>query len=357
MGALILGGLAGVGGAAGYEAVTGDDTSAPRSDQIDTSELDPLDLVSVNSVAKKVLPSVVKITAMLPDGSGFYGSGSVLTSDGEILTNNHVVEPADTNNGTLTVSFSDGSLAEAELVGRDPATDVALIKVVDGSDLPVIDIADSDQAEVGQAVVAVGSPYGLDATVTAGIISALHRPVIMPLESDPSKSSVYGAIQTDAPINPGNSGGALVNMAGQLVGVNSSLRPAEGSDPLLPGDLGNIGIGYAIPINDAMPIVEQLRAGEDPVHADLGVSGQDAEYSPGVPGGAEITSLQSDSVAGAAGLEDGDVITGIGEIHVGSWDGLQAAIYSFQPDEETEITYVRDGESQTVPITMGSDGG
>ena len=257
----MLGALAGVGGAVVYEKVS--DPEKTTTSKVDTSELDPLEVVSVNSVAKKVLPSVVKITAILPDGTGGTGSGSVISADGEIITNNHVVEIAGTGGATLTVSFSDGTNAEAELVGRDPNTDLALIKVTEASDLPVIEMGDSDKVEVGQAVVAVGSPYGLDATVTAGIISALHRPVVMPLGSDPNRASVYGAIQTDAPINPGNSGGALVNMAGRLVGVNSIIQLAGSNNPDSGGDLGNIGIGYAIPINDAMPIIEELRDGAD----------------------------------------------------------------------------------------------
>ena len=218
----MLGALAGVGGAAAYEELAGPEKT--RTSQVDTSDLNPLDIVSVNTVAKKVLPSVVKITAILPDGTGGTGSGSVISADGDIITNNHVVAVADTGGATLTVSFSDGTNADAELVGRDPNTDLALLRVTDASDLPVIEMGDSDQAEVGQAVAAVGSPYGLEGTVTAGIISALHRPVIMPLASDPNQASVYGAIQTDAPINPGNSGGALVNMAGQLIGVNSIIQ-------------------------------------------------------------------------------------------------------------------------------------
>jgi len=357
VGALVIGGLAGVGGAVGYEKLAGsDDTTVKTEDggTIDTSQLNPLDIVSVNSVAKAVLPSVVKITAALDNGSGGTGSGSILTEDGEILTNNHVVEIADTEGATLTVSFNDGTNAEAELIGRDPATDLALIKVTDKSDLPPIQIGDSDATEVGQAVVAVGSPYGLEATVTAGIVSALHRPLVLPLESDPNQASVYGAIQTDASINPGNSGGALVNMAGQQIGVNSVIQLARGADGGT-GDSGNVGIGYAIPISDAMPIIEQLRAGETPTHARLGVAGEDAEFGPLVSGGADVTEVEEGSPAADAGIEAGDVITSIGDVHVGSWYGLLAAVYSFRPDESADVVLIRDGEEQTVNVTFGSD--
>ena len=349
----MLGALAGVGGAVAYEKVSGPEQTTTSG--VDTSELDPLEVVSVNSVAKKVLPSVVKITAILPDGTGGTGSGSVISADGEIITNNHVVEIAATGGATLTVSFSDGANAEADLVGRDPNTDLALIKVTDARDLPVIEMGDSDKVEVGQAVVAVGSPYGLDATVTAGIISALHRPVVMPLGSDPNRASVYGAIQTDAPINPGNSGGALVNMAGRLVGVNSIIQLAGSNNPDSGGDLGNIGIGYAIPINDAMPIIEQLRDGKTPTHARLGVNGTDAEFSPGVPGGAEVSVVEDGSAADAAGIQQGDVITSVGGIHVGNMDALLAAIYSFRPGESADVVFVRDGEEHKVSATLGSD--
>lgn len=351
VGALTLGVLGGVGGAVAYERLTGDEQTTTTTT---TDPVDPVDLVSVNSVTEKVLPSVVKITFATDDGSGGFGSGSVLSADGEILTNAHVISLIDEEGGTITVSTSDGRNLPADIVGYDPFTDLGLIQVQDVDDLTPIEVGDSDANEVGQAVVAVGSPYGLDATVTAGIVSALHRPLAIPTEDD-DVTSYYDAIQTDAPINPGNSGGALVNMAGEQVGVNSANRSAESADPYAQGDLGNTGIGYAIPMNQAMAIVEQLRDGETPTHARLGVSGEDAELSPGVTGGAQVESVEEGSAADAAGIEEDDVITQVGDVHIASFEALGTSLLGYRPGESVDVIVNRDGEQITLTPTFDSD--
>ncbi|GAB2866363.1 S1C family serine protease [Nocardioides pacificus] len=353
-GGLLLGALGGLGGAWAFDALDDDAESVQvGGGDVDTSELDPLDLVSVNVVAREVLPVVVKIDARDARGGGGSGSGIVISDDGEILTNHHVIASA-IDGGSITVSFDDGSVAEAEVVGSDPGTDTALLKAEGVSDLDVATLGSSDLSEVGQAVVAVGSPYGLQATVTAGIISSLHRPIVMPQQDDVTRRVVYGAIQTDAAINPGNSGGALVNMAGEVVGINASIELARNSSGT-GGDLGSIGIGYAIPISDVLPIVEQMRAGETPTHPRMGVVAEDAEYTVGVPSGALITELESGGPADEAGIEEDDVITALDDLHTGSSDALIATMYSYRPGDTATVTLVRDDEEMTVEITFGSD--
>ena len=257
---------------------------------------------SVEEVAGKVLPSVVALDVSA-GGTGGSGSGVVLTEDGLILTNDHVVTlagAADPETAEVTVSFADGTTTTADVVGTDPLTDTALVQANDVSGLTPVTLGQSGDLDVGEQVVAIGSPYGLDSTVTSGIVSALDRPVEVARDEN-GNTTAYPAIQTDAAINHGNSGGALVNMDGQLVGINSSIRTPDGSDP----DAGSIGLGFAIPIDEVVPIVEQLRAGETPTHARLGIEVGDAEN------GAAVGSIEEGSAAAQAGLEEGDVITRI----------------------------------------------
>src|SRR5690606_10145790 len=270
-GALVLGGLGGLGGAAAYDALTDDPATTTSSStarqSTNTASVAPLEpLGSVQEVASSVLPSVVKINVR-GGGQGEAGSGSgiVLSADGEILTNDHVVSAA-ADGGSISVAFDDGSTAPATIVGTDPLTDTAVIQAEGVSDLIPADIGSSDALQVGEQVVAVGPPFGLEATVTSGIVSALDRPVTAGAE-DGSQATIYPAIQTDAAINPGNSGGPLVNMAGQVVGINSSIRTAGSSSPFGSSGGGSIGLGFAIPISKVVPIVEQLRAGETATHA------------------------------------------------------------------------------------------
>jgi putative serine protease PepD len=361
-GALVLGVLGGIGGAAAFDGLTTDGGDVAEdivsggsvdADEVDLSGVNPVDIVTVNQVSSEVLPTVVKIDARDGSGGGGSGSGIILTSDGEILTNDHVIASANTEGGSLTISFDDGTLAPATVIGTDPKTDTALIKAEGVSDLPVIDVGSSDATEVGQAVVAVGSPYGLQSTVTAGIVSALRRPIVIPSVEDPDANSVYGAIQTDAAINPGNSGGALVNMGGELIGINSSIELARSSEGS--GDLGSIGIGYAIPIDDVKDIVAEMRAGETPTHARLGVATNDELTEDDVPSGALVSEVESGQAAEEAGIEEGDVITRLGDIPVISSNGLIAAVYGFRPGETADVVVDRDGEQQTLSVTFGSD--
>lgn len=351
-GALVVGGGAGLGGAALWSAIDdqGSGGSGPGAASTPLQVADGADsdapAGSVEQVAKKVLPSVVAIDVSAGQTGGS-GSGVVLTPDGLILTNNHVVTLADAiqaGQGDIKISFADGTTAKGTVVGTDPLTDTALVQAQDVSGRTPIAIGKSANLDVGEQVVAIGSPYGLDSTVTSGIVSALDRPVEVGRDSS-GNTTAYPAIQTDAAINHGNSGGALVDMDGQLVGINASIQSA-GDDP----EGGSIGIGFAIPIDEVVPIVEQIRNGDAPTHARLGIEVGDA-----TDGGAVIRTIDDGSAAAAAGLEEGDVITKVDDHAIDSSGSLVATVRSYRPDDKVTITYVRDGRTDTTTLELGSD--
>ena len=353
--ALVVGGAAGVGGAAAFNALDDDSNgpssagdAAPNASQVVDTPDSPAGDESVEQVAQNVLPSVVELDVEGDQGAGA-GSGIIIDSDGLILTNNHVAEIAE-NGGRITVSFHDGTKADGEIVGTDPLTDTALVQAKDVAGLTPATIGKSGDLDVGEQVVAVGSPYGLDATVTSGIVSALNRPVAVGQDAE-GNSTTYPAIQTDAAINPGNSGGPLVDMQGRVVGINASIRPADN------GGNGSIGLGFAIPIDEVLPIVEQMKDGETPTHARLGITVRDAADTTGaeITDGAEIQEITNGSAADDAGLEQGDVITKIDDHLVNSSDALVATVRSYRPGDEVEVTYQRDGETDTTTLTLGSD--
>jgi putative serine protease PepD len=354
--ALVVGGGAGVGGAALWTSQHDTDAasaSAPRSTSpvVDTPAAASGD-GSVEQVAQTVLPSVVKIDVSGPQGQGS-GSGIILTSDGQILTNNHVVELAG-ESGELEVSFNDGSHAKATVVGTDPLTDTAVIQAEDVSGLTPATIGSSDSLQVGQSVVAVGSPFGLDATVTTGIVSALKRPVNVGSDGS-GNSTVYPAIQTDAAINPGNSGGPLVDMSGHVVGINASIQTSTQGQP--GAEPGSIGLGFAIPIDAVLPVIEQLEKGETPTHARLGISVENVVSGNGalVEDGARINEVNDGSAAEGAGLRDGDVITKVDDTLITDADALVATVRSYRPGDKVTVTYTRDGKEDTVTLTLDSD--
>ncbi|RHW28941.1 PDZ domain-containing protein [Nocardioides immobilis] len=350
-GALVVGGGAGLAGAAAWSALdddsggSGQDGTSSALQVADTTDDDAPD-GSVEQVANAVLPSVVALD-VTAGGSAGSGSGVVLSEDGLILTNDHVVTlagAADPETAEVTVSFADGSTASAEVVGTDPLTDTALVQADGVSGLTPVTIGQSGDLDVGEQVVAIGSPYGLDSTVTSGIVSALDRPVEV-ARDESGNTTAYPAIQTDAAINHGNSGGALVNMDGQLVGINASIRTPDGSDP----NAGSIGLGFAIPIDEVVPIVEQLRNGETPTHARLGIEVENAEN------GAAVRSIEDGSAAEDAGLQAGDVITRIDDHPIDSSGSLVATVRSYRPDDRVTVTFLRDGEQQTTELALGSD--
>ncbi len=362
VGALLLGGAAGVGGAAAYDQWWDDDngaSSAPDRSTPSRSDTGSSDsdagvegVEGVEGVAEEVLPSVVRIDVETSDGGGS-GSGIILTETGRILTNNHVIEGA-AGNGAITVSFSDGTRASAEVLGADPLTDTAVIQAEDVSGQTPAAIGNSDDLRVGQPVVAIGSPFGLDATVTYGIVSALARPVNVGAADNAGNTTTYPAIQTDAAINPGNSGGPLVDLDGRVVGINSSIRTASDSTS---GQSGSIGLGFAIPIDDILPVIDQMAKGETPTHARMGVQVTDAATAGNSDApGALIRSVTPGSSAAKAGLEDGDIITGIDGQPIDSADDLVATVRTYRPGDEVELTYERDGKEESTQLALDSDG-
>jgi putative serine protease PepD len=358
--ALVVGGGAGVGGAAAYSAWQDDDganSSAVATSPVSTSKVvdtpsSPAGTDSVEAVAAKVLPSVVKIDVSGAQGAGS-GSGIILSSDGQILTNNHVVALAG-NDGKLTVTFNDGSHADATILGTDPLTDTALIQAQGVSGLTPATIGKSSDLQVGQGVVAIGSPLGLQATVTSGIVSALNRPVNVGSDEQ-NNATVYPAIQTDAAINPGNSGGALVDLNGNVVGINAAIATAGQS---VGGESGNIGVGFAIPMDEVMPIVDQMAKGETPTHARLGVSvAQSAaeQQGEGVSDGAKIEQVNDGSTAQKAGIAAGDTITKVDDHLITDADSLIATIRSYRPGDQVTVTYTHEGQAKTATLTLDSD--
>jgi putative serine protease PepD len=311
---------------------------------------------STEAAAAKVLPSVVKIYGTNQTQSGS-GSGIILTQDGQILTNNHVAELG--VGGSLAVSFNDGSTAKATIVGRDPLTDLAVIQAHGVSGLTPATLGSSKDLQVGQPVVAVGSPFGLESTVTTGIISALNRPVTTQGEAMNDPTTVFPAIQTDAAINPGNSGGPLVNLDGDVIGINSAIETDTSS---MGGQGGSIGLGFAIPISDAIPIAQQLRTGEQATHARIGVTVGDAKDSVGLPDGALIEHVDPGTAGADAGLKKGDVITKVDDALITDSDSLVATVRSYRPGDTVTLTVESSsnnghttGDVHTVQLKLGSD--
>ncbi len=304
---------------------------------------------SVSQVAAAVLPSVVSIEVSGQSGAG-EGSGVIISSDGQILTNNHVVALA-ANGGQLRVTFNDGKTVSAEILGRDPSSDLAVIKAAGVSNLKPAKLGSSADLQVGQQVVAIGSPLGLQGTVTSGIVSALNRPVRTASSDTPGAqgdSAVFNAIQTDAAINPGNSGGPLVNMSGEVIGINSAIATlSQGGSQ----QSGSIGVGFAIPIDKARGVATQLAKGQQPSRAFLGVTVQDAT---GSTPGAQIATVQSGSPAADAGLKEGDVITKVGDTSIDGADALVATVRGEAAGTKVTVSYVRDGATHTAEVTLGS---
>jgi putative serine protease PepD len=344
----------------GTDAATTTGTSQSLGRDTDTAPVIQADGSAPNwtATASAVSPSVVAITATSAQGGG-QGSGVIIDSSGYVLTNNHVVAGAQ----ELTVTTSDGRTFAAEIRGTDPSTDLAVITITGNpSNLTPIAVGDSDALAVGDPVMAVGNPLGLAGTVTTGIVSALNRPVTTQGESSgqdqfgqgqsQAEPVVTNAIQTSAAINPGNSGGALVNAGGQLIGINSSIASLGSSS----GQSGNIGIGFAIPVNEATSIAEQLIAKGTAVHAYLGVTPQDGSASDGsaTRTGAEITSVGADTPASEAGLQVGDVVTAVGGERIESALSLVAHIRERNAGDEVTLTVLRDGRTIDVKTTLAA---
>ena len=294
---------------------------------------------SVAAVAAKVLPSVVSISTRSNSGAGT-GSGFIIRPDGYILTNNHVVSDAANNQGKITVSLNNDQQYSAKIVGRDPSYDLAVIKI-SASGLPALSLGNSDEAVVGDQVIAIGSPLGLKGTVTTGVISAKNRPVTAGGNAD-GESAFINALQTDAAINPGNSGGPLVNASGAVIGVNSAIASLGSS---FGGQSGSIGLGFAIPINQAKRTAEQLIATGKSSHPILGISLDMNFAGPGAVIPNTRRSIIAAGPADKAGLQSGDVITYLDGEKIDNADELIVAIRSHAPGDKVEITFTRNGKS------------
>ena len=296
---------------------------------------------SISALAAKVLPSVVSISVR--NGSeGGAGTGFVIRSDGYLLTNNHVVEGV-ANGGSLRVSFNDGKTVNGKIVGTDSAYDLAVIKV-ELKNLTALQFGDSDKVQVGDSVIAIGSPLGLAGTVTSGIISAKDRAVTA--GSRTSEGSFINALQTDAAINPGNSGGPLVDKSGAVIGINSAIATLDASS----SQTGSIGLGFAIPINQARRTAEQLIKTGKSSHPIIGVS-LDTRY---MSGGARIAEVMAGSPAAKAGIVVGDTIIGIDGKSVESADELIVAVRAKQPGDSVKLLLSANGSKRTVTLVLAA---
>ena len=369
--AALLGG--GVGAGISYVVRGGSGDAVTSATSINSSGLDTgsANATAVTAVAKKVLPSVVTINVTQNAGktsnnafntsAGDTGTGIILNSTGEILTNNHVISTAAAGGYTITVTFDGGANAEATIVDRDPTSDLAVIQASNVSGLTPATLGDSTTVQVGQPVVAIGAPLDLSNTVTSGIVSALGRQVTSDSQNSPgstasgpsTSTTTLDAIQTDAAINPGNSGGPLVDMNGDVVGIDAAIATTGSTSFGGGGESGSIGLGFAIPISQAEPVIKELLAEQTPTHAVLGVRIADsATTAPHT--GAVLTEVSAKSAATAASLKTNDEIIRLDNQEIDSADALEAAVNSCRPGTTVTITYIRDGQTATTTATLGS---
>ncbi len=333
------------------------ESSPQRAPVVETREVATGETV-VAAVASAVLPSVVRIDVLADDNDPDLGavqvpvgvgSGVIYRSDGYILTNNHVVKDAD----AVVVQFSDGRQEPAEIVGTDPLTDLAVLKV-DLDDLVAVNLRADVPLQVGETAVAIGSPFGLDASVTAGVVSALNRDLEVPGDAGSGAFVIPALIQTDAAINPGNSGGALVDANGRLIGINTAILTGSG---------GSQGVGFAIPTGSAVIAADQLIARGFVSHPFLGISGLDVtnevaaryreEFGIDLSGGALVDQVVDGSGAQVGGVRKGDVIVSIGGQPIGSMTDVIGAILRFDTDATVEVVVLRDGDRQELEVTLG----
>lgn len=385
--AALVGGAAGLGGAyAGY-GLWGANTSSPAAGPETITVNNTQDVNATTAIAAKVVPSVVTISASSTSASGT-GSGVILSEDGYVVTNTHVVTlDGASGSATITATTSDGRVFKAEVVGTDPTYDLAVIKLVDASGLTPIEFADSSQLNVGDATVAIGAPLGLSNTVTTGIVSALNRSIAVassaapddgtndqdPQQNNPdgpfyfdfgqgqqgtqaTQSISISVIQTDAAINPGNSGGALVDDEGKLIGINVAIATAGGSSS--GSQAGSIGVGFSIPSDIAQRVASEIIDNGAATHGLLGASVASASTAAADAGisGAYISNVTAGGAAEAAGLGAGDIVTKFNGLPVTNSTDLTALVRSLAGGSKATLTYVRDGQSHTVDVTLGTLG-
>ncbi len=345
--ALVVGLLGGTLAAVAVSRSLGSDNAvAIPAIQSDQGAAEPLaaDNGSIAAVAEQLLPSTVQILARGGSGadSGATGSGFVLDDAGHVITNNHVVAGA-TGDGEITIVDHEGLEHAAEIVGRSAVYDIAVLKVRDRDNLRPAALGSSASMRIGEGVVAIGSPLGLSSTVTSGIVSAIDRPVTT--GSTSSESSYINAVQTDAAINPGNSGGPLVNMRGQVVGVNSAIATMGGS---FGGEAGNIGVGFAIPMEQVRVTAGQILATGEAKYPIIGANVNTGDQR----GGAKVVGVPSGTPASVAGLAEGDVVTHVDDKPITDGIGLIVAIRSHQPGETIRLTVERGDNEVEVEVTL-----
>jgi S1-C subfamily serine protease len=367
--AAAVGGAVAVGGVAALGGLDGDTTVVTETEASPTPGLAPSSgiAMSVNEIYERAAPGVVRVnrtsnstTFAGPQASGL-GSGFVIDKTGHIVTNYHVVEGA----SEVNVSFSNRDTVRAEIVGTDPSTDLAVLRVETSANaLTPLPLGNSDKVRVGDPVVAIGNPFGLDRTVTSGIVSALQR-----LITAPNSFAIDHVIQTDAPINPGNSGGPLLNARGQVIGVNTQIETGTGSSAT-----GNVGIGFSVPSNTVKDVVAQILRTGRVEHAYLGISGQAVNsdlaetYNLPVKAGVLVGSVTDGSGADKAGLQGGarevvvagetyvlggDIIVGFGGQKISSIEELRDAIAGHKPGDKVTVVIYRDGDKSSVTVTLG----
>ena len=384
--AAIVGGAAGLGGTYAGISLWGSTSETAATGPSVVTVNDTENVNEVTAVAAKVVPSVVTISASSSNGAGT-GSGVILSEDGYVLTNTHVVTlDGATADPTLSVTTSDGKVYGATIVGTDPTYDLAVIKLDDASGLDPIEFADSSDLNVGDDAIAVGAPLGLDNTVTTGIVSALNRSIEIASSAAPddaagddgddseqgeqggspfqfdfgqgetapqtSTTIKIAVIQTDAAINPGNSGGALVDDEGRLIGINVAIASSGGTSS---GQSGNIGVGFSIPSNVAERISQEIIESGAATHGLLGATVQDAAtLEDATIEGAAISEVTPDGAAAASGIEAGDIVTEFDGVPIGSAVDLTAQVRAAAGGAEVTVTYVRDGQTRTADVTLGT---
>ncbi|MBH0131340.1 trypsin-like peptidase domain-containing protein [Salinibacterium sp. NK8237] len=384
----LLGGASGAGvtlwalGNQATSAVSG--TASPASITVN----DPGNATLVTSVVATAAPAIVTIN-VTGENAGGSGSGVIISEDGNVITNAHVVTlDGEVSDPTVTVTTDDGRLLSATVIGFDAISDIAVIHIDDVSDMPYITIADSSELNVGDSTVAIGAPLGLSGTVTSGIVSALNRSITIAssaLPEDPEASTeapddsgdqdlwnfdLFGedgqgsgqssssqasvalaVIQTDAAINPGNSGGALLNSDGELIGINVAIASSGGTE-------GSIGVGFAIPSNVASRVANEILETGTATHGLLGASVADVTDDPAQSDaevvGASIVDVSAGGAAEEAGLEVGDIVTGFDGLPITNKTDLTAQVRAYAAGETVPLTYVRDGKGYSVDVTLGS---
>jgi putative serine protease PepD len=328
--ALLGAGLAGGAGAVGiWEAIDDEQSPAVAATATPTSAVASTAGLTPAEIYRRAAPSVVEVEAAGFAGAST-GSGFVIDEQGRVVTNQHVVAGAQ----DVTVRFANGDEADARVVGSDASTDVALLQLEGDREVTPLPLGAAGSLSVGDPVVAIGSPFGLDGTLTAGVVSGLDRDI-----QAPDGFAIDGVIQTDAALNNGNSGGPLLDGRGRVIGVNSQIESQSG---------GNVGIGYAVPIETAQKVVDQLLEGGEVQHAYLGVVLSDESG-----GGVVLAEVRADGPADRAGLQAGDVVTSVAGREVDSGDDVREAVSAREPGDTVEVQVQRDGQTRTLEVTLG----